>query len=309
MPIMSRSDKKLIVIVGPTAVGKTDLAFDLAKKLSTEVVSADSRQFYRELEIGTAKPEPFMLEKVKHHFVNSLSIAEEYTAGQFERDALALLADVFKKRDVAIMVGGSGLYVQAVCQGMDEMPVIKEGVREKWNANVAENGLSEVRKFVEEHDPEFFQEVDKNNPVRLVRAAEVIESTGKAFSSFRARQSKSERRFSTIKIGLTADRQQLYDRINLRMDQMIANGLFEEAEVFFGNRHLQSLQTLGYQEVFGYLEGKYDKAEAIRLLKRNSRRYAKRQLTWFRKDVEVQWFDRLATAEVYKMLRDNGLNV
>jgi tRNA dimethylallyltransferase len=306
---MSRSDKKLIVIVGPTAVGKTDLAFDLAKKLSTEIVSADSRQFYRELEIGTAKPEPFMLEEVKHHFVNSLSIAEEYTAGQFERDALTVLADVFKKRDVAIMVGGSGLYVQAVCDGMDEMPVIKEGVRERWNADVAENGLSEVRKFVEENDPEFFQEVDKNNPVRLVRAAEVIESTGKAFSSFRARQSKSERRFSTIKIGLTADRQQLYDRINLRMDQMIANGLFEEAEVFFGNRHLQSLQTLGYQEVFGYLEGKYDKAEAIRLLKRNSRRYAKRQLTWFRKDVEVQWFDRLATAEVYKMLRDNGLNV
>ncbi|MEQ9375803.1 MAG: tRNA (adenosine(37)-N6)-dimethylallyltransferase MiaA [Imperialibacter sp.] len=306
---MSRSDKKLIVIVGPTAVGKTDLAFDLAKKLSTEIVSADSRQFYRELEIGTAKPEPFMLEEVKHHFVNSLSIAEEYTAGQFERDALTVLADVFKKRDVAIMVGGSGLYVQAVCDGMDEMPVIKEGVREKWNANVAENGLSEVRKFVEEHDHEFFQEVDKNNPVRLVRAAEVIESTGKAFSSFRARQSKSERRFSTIKIGLTAERQQLYDRINLRMDQMIANSLFEEATAFFGSRHLQSLQTLGYQEVFGYLEGKYDKAEAIRLLKRNSRRYAKRQLTWFRKDAEVQWFDRLATAEVYKMLRENGLNV
>jgi tRNA dimethylallyltransferase len=299
-------DKKLIVIVGPTAVGKTDLAFNLARQLSTEIISADSRQFYRELEIGTAKPEPFMLQELKHHFINNLSITEECTAGQFEKEALNVLDEIFKSRDVAIMVGGSGLYVQAVCEGMDEMPEIAAGVREKWNASVAANGLSEVSRFVAEHDPDFFAQVDKNNPVRLVRAAEVIESTGMPFSHFRVGRAKIKRPFSTVKIGLTADRSELYSRIDLRMDQMIERGLFQEAERFFDSRHLQSLQTLGYQEVFGYLEGSYDMEEAVRLLKRNSRRYAKRQLTWFRKDADVQWFDRSATGEAYKALRSLG---
>ena len=295
--------KKLIVIVGPTAVGKTDLAFDLAKSLSTEIVSADSRQFYKELEIGTAKPELPMLAAVKHHFVNSLSIEQEYTAGQFEREALSVLADIFASHHVAVMVGGSGLYVQAVCQGMDEMPVIAEGLREKWNATVASGGLADVQQFVREHDPEFYELVDRNNPARLVRAAEVIESTGRPFSSFRAGQTKAERDFTSIKIGLTADREELYDRIDRRMDLMIEAGLFEEAERLFSLRHLQALQTVGYQEIFGYLQGDYDKEEAVRLLKRNSRRYAKRQLTWFRKDADIQWFDRRETGKVYDLLK------
>ncbi len=301
---MTLKGKKLIVIVGPTAVGKTDLAFNLARRLETEIVSADSRQFYRELEIGTAKPEQSMLDQVRHHFINTLSITEETTAGQFEREALGVLAQIFRTKDVAVMVGGSGLYVQAVCEGMDEMPQIAPGIREKWNESVRVSGLEEVSRFVHQHDPEFYKHVDKSNPVRLVRAAEVIESTGRPFSSFRVKQSTAKREFSIVKIGLTADRDELYKRIDYRMDLMIAAGLFEEAKGFFEQRHLQSLQTLGYQEVFGYLEGKYDEAEAVRLLKRNSRRYAKRQLTWFRKDQEVEWFDRSESENVYSYLRN-----
>lgn len=299
--------KKLIVIVGPTAVGKTDLAFDLAKRVSTEIVSADSRQFYKELEIGTAKPGRPMLAAVKHHFVNSLSVEQEYTAGQFEREALSVLANIFESHDVAVMVGGSGLYVQAVCEGMDEMPEIARGLREKWNATVERGGLAEVQQFVREHDPEFYEVVDRNNPARLVRAAEVIESTGRPFSSFRVGQAKVKRDFASIKIGLTADREELYDRIDRRMDLMIESGLFEEADRFFSLRHLQALQTVGYQEIFGYLQGDYDRAEAVRLLKRNSRRYAKRQLTWFRKDADIQWFDRRETGKVYDLLKQAGV--
>lgn len=299
--------KKLIVIVGPTAVGKTDLAFDLAKRVSTEIVSADSRQFYKELEIGTAKPGRPMLAAVKHHFVNSHSVEQEYTAGQFEREALSVLANIFESHDVAVMVGGSGLYVQAVCEGMDEMPEIARGLREKWNATVERGGLAEVQQFVREHDPEFYEVVDRNNPARLVRAAEVIESTGRPFSSFRVGQAKVKRDFASIKIGLTADREELYDRIDRRMDLMIESGLFEEADRFFSLRHLQALQTVGYQEIFGYLQGDYDRAEAVRLLKRNSRRYAKRQLTWFRKDADIQWFDRRETGKVYDLLKQAGV--
>lgn len=300
-------NKKLIVIVGPTAVGKTDLAFDLAKRLSTEVISADSRQFYRELNIGTAKPPQAMLEEVRHHFIDSLSIEQEYTAGQFEREALSVLAYIFESHRAAVMVGGSGLYVQAVCEGMDEMPMIDKGLREKWNAIINGGGLVELQQFVKAHDPDFYDVVDRNNPARLVRAAEVIESTGRPFSSFRLGRIKAKRDFKSIKIGLTAEREELYDRIDRRMDLMIEAGLFDEAERFFSVRHLQALQTVGYQEIFGYLQGDYDKAEAVRLLKRNSRRYAKRQLTWFRKDADIHWFDRRETGKVYDFLKQEGV--
>lgn len=306
---MVSTEKKLIVVVGPTAVGKTDLAADLAVKLRTEVVSADSRQFYRELQIGTAKPGPEILGRVKHHFVDSLPITEEYTAGRFEREALELLDQLFRHHDHVVMAGGSGLYVQAVCEGLDAMPEVTAGVREKWNRRVAEEGLEGLRQFVEENDPEFYRQVDRNNPARLVRAAEVIESTGRPFSAFRVQTGREERPFRTIKIGLTTDRQELYERIDRRMDMMIAAGLFEEAERFFSQRHLQALQTVGYQEIFGFLEGHYDREEAVRLLKRNSRRYAKRQLTWFRKDPDITWFDRKDTAAVYSWLRLKGVAV
>jgi len=300
--------KKLIVIVGPTAVGKTDLGFGLAKKLSTEIISADSRQFYRELEIGTAKPAPAMLHDIKHHFVNSLSVEQEYTAGQFERDALAVLTEIYRRHDVAVMVGGSGLYVQAVCEGLDDMPEIPPTIRERWNTQVEEEGLQKVREFVRANDPDYYQLVDKNNPARLVRAAEVIEWSGQPFSVFRSRKTAAERDFDCIKIGLAADWERLYQRIDQRMDLMIEAGLFEEAERFFHVRSLQALQTVGYQEIFGYLEGKYDRAEAVRLLKRNSRRYAKRQLTWFRKDKEVTWFDQTQQGAVVSWLSRHGVS-
>lgn len=289
---MHKVSKKLVVIVGPTAVGKTDLAFQLSRLFNTEIISADSRQFYRETEIGTAKPEAFMLKAIKHHFVNSLSIEEEYTAGQFERDALLVLHNIFEQHNLAVMVGGSGLYVRAVCEGFDEMPEIGPEVRSRWNKKVQQQGLEVVQQYVEKNDPEYYSIVDKKNPARLIRAAEVIEATGRPFSQYRVGSVAATRPFTAIKIGLTDDRETLYKRIDDRMDAMIAAGLFEEAEQLFPKRHLQALQTVGYQEIFGHLEGNYDKEEAIRLLKRNSRRYAKRQLTWFRKDPAVKWFTR-----------------
>lgn len=304
---MPAKRKQLIVIVGPTAVGKTDIAFGLAKKLSTEIVSADSRQFYTELEIGTAKPDPWMLQEIKHHFINTLTLDAEYTAGQFERDALKVLVQIFDKKDVAIMVGGSGLYVQAVCEGLDAMPEIPPGIREKWNQQVAAEGLLKVREFVEQNDPRYYELVDKNNPARLIRAAEVIEWSGQPFSSFRSRKTAAERDFDCVKIGLTAERDLLYQRIDQRIDLMIEAGLFAEAERYFNVRHLQALQTVGYQEIFGYLEGKYDKAEAVRLLKRNSRHYAKRQLTWFKKDDGITWFDRGNDIAIDNWLNDKGI--
>lgn len=300
---MNESKKKLLVIVGPTAVGKSELAFKAARILGTEIISADSRQFYRETEKGTAKPEPHMLKEVKHHFINSLSIKEEYTAGQFERDALAALTEIFQNRDWAVMAGGSGLYVKAVCSGFDEMPEVKAEVRERWNAKVTQEGLEAVRRFVAENDPEFYRSADVNNPVRLIRAAEVIESSDQPFSAFRNKATRFPRPFSSIKIGLTDDRTVLYERIDRRMEQMIADGLFEEAEMLFPHRALQALQTVGYQEIFGHLEGKYDKQEAVRLLKRNSRRYAKRQLTWFRRDPEIRWFMRAEEEKVLDYIR------
>ncbi len=299
---MHKVNKKLVVIVGPTAVGKTDLAFQIARLYNAQIISADSRQFYRETEIGTAKPETYMLEAVKHHFVNSLSIEEEYTAGQFERDALQVLDTIFSGGDLAVMVGGSGLYVRAVCEGFDEMPEVDAEVRVRWNERVRQEGLEVVQQYVEKNDPEYYSIVDKKNPARLIRAAEVIETTGKPFSQFRAGNAAVHRPFATIKIGLTDDREMLYQRIDDRMDKMIDAGLFAEAEQLSAKRHLQALQTVGYQEIFGYLEGKYDRDEAIRLLKRNSRRYAKRQLTWFRKDPAVKWFGRGETVEIMKYL-------
>lgn len=304
---MPAKKKQLIVIVGPTAVGKTEVAFGLAKKLSTEIISADSRQFYQELEIGTAKPDAWMLQEVKHHFVNSLTLDADYTAGQFERDAIKVLDQIFEKRDVAIMVGGSGLYIQAVCEGLDDMPEIPGGIREKWNQQVAAEGLLKVREFVKANDPGYYEVVDKNNPARLIRAAEVIEWSGQPFSLFRSRKTAAKRDFECVKIGLAAERELLYQRIDRRMDLMIEAGLFEEAERYFNVRRLQALQTVGYQEIFGYLEGKYDKEEAVRLLKRNSRRYAKRQLTWFKKDGGITWLDRGNDIAVDNWLKDKGI--
>lgn len=282
-------NKYLIVISGPTAVGKTELCLKLAKKLNTEIISADSRQFFKEMELGTAKPSEEELLSVKHHFINNLSISEEYDVKKYEKDVLDLLATLFKMNDVVILTGGSGLYIDAVCQGFDEIPDIDPDIRKTIIQEYEENGLEWLQKEVRRLDPEYYGLVDLKNPQRLMRALEVCRGTDRPYSQFRTKK-KQVRPFRIIKIALERDREELYQRIDLRMDQMIEKGLFGEAENLFQFKHLNALQTVGYSEIFGYLDGEYEREEAIRLLKRNSRRYAKRQLTWLKRDPDYHWF-------------------
>lgn len=301
---MVNGAKKLIVVVGPTAVGKTAVAIQLALALKTEILSADSRQIYTELEIGTAKPSASELQLVPHHFINTKSIKEEYDAGQFGRDALHLLNQLFKKTDTVILCGGSGLYVKAVCEGFDDMPVVPPGIREQIIKEYQEKGLSWLQTKVGEVDPDYFAQVDVKNPQRLMRALELNYASGKSLNELRNRK-KTDHPFSIVKIGLELERETLYSRIDQRMDAMIASGLFEEAKKFYPMRILNALQTVGYQEIFGYLDGLYDREEAIRLLKRNSRHYAKRQMTWFKKDKEVNWFMADKVDGIYELIHGN----
>lgn len=279
-----------MILAGPTAVGKTALSIQLAKQFETEIISADSRQFYKETEIGTAKPSMAEMDGVPHHFINSHSIHEDYNVGQFEKEALRLTDRLFQTHDVLVVVGGSGLYVKALCEGIDEMPAIPADIRQELNAEFEVNGIELLQKELEACDPAYYEIVDQHNPQRLIRALELFRATGKNMSFYRAQVKEVNRPFNIIKIGLERPREELYERIDWRMDQMISEGLFEEAEKLYPFKDLNALQTVGYSEIFGYLDGSYDRAEAIRLLKRNSRRYAKRQLTWFKRDSEFNWF-------------------
>jgi tRNA dimethylallyltransferase len=292
-----KRNKYLITVVGPTAVGKTSLCLKIAKKFDTEIISADSRQFYRETNLGTAKPSIQELEEVKHHYIGHKSVFDTYDVKAFERDTLALLEGFYKEKDLAILTGGSGLFIDAICNGMDEIPDVDTELRQKLIGSYQENGIVFLQKELQLYDPVYFSEVDLNNPQRLMRALEVCMGTGKPYSSFR-KKSKIQRPFQVIKIGLKREREELYGRIEQRMDAMIAQGLFEEAASLFEYRHLNALHTVGYTEIFGYLEGKYDKDEAIRLLKRNSRRYAKRQMTWFKRDADMTWFHPEQDSEI-----------
>jgi len=282
--------KKLFVMVGPTAVGKTATAISVAEKLRTEIISADSRQIFKELNIGTAKPSPEELKRITHHFIGNKSIHENYDAGQYGRDALALINKLFEKYDWLVMVGGSGLYIKAALEGFDEMPDVPEGLREKITEEYQAKGLTWLQEEVEQADPDFFSTVDRQNPQRLMRALELIRSSGKTIQSLRVKK-KPELPFEVIKMGLNISREQLYERIDSRMDKMIEIGLFNEAKEFYPYKNLNALQTVGYREIFDHFDGLYDYDEAVRLLKRNSRRYAKRQLTWFTRDPEISWFE------------------
>ncbi len=293
-----------MILAGPTAVGKTSLSIQLAKRFQTEIISADSRQFYKEMEIGTAKPTLEEMEGVSHHFINSHSIHDEYNVGQFEKDTLKLLDELFQKHHVVFVVGGSGLYVKALCEGIDDMPAIPAEIRQKLNTEFEQNGIEYLQKQVIESDPEYFKIVDQQNPQRLIRALELYRATGKNMSYYRAQAKRTQRPFNIIKIGLERSREELYDRINLRMDQMIAEGLFEEAEKLYSFKDLNALQTVGYSEIFGFLDGEYDREEAVRLLKRNSRRYAKRQMTWFKRDSEFVWFSAEDKSKVIDYLEN-----
>jgi len=281
--------KKLIVIIGPTGIGKTDLSIEIAKYFDTEIISSDSRQIYKELKIGTAVPSDEQLSTVKHHFIGNKSIYDYYNASMFEFEVINLLNKFFKERNEVIMTGGSGLYINAVCDGIDDLPTIdtqlREDLREKFNAE----GIESLRKQLQLLDPEYYKVVDLRNPKRLLKAIEVSIMTGKPYSSFLSK-SKKKRDFSIIKIGLMRDRNELYDRINQRVDIMIQDGLIDEAKMYFNDRELNSLNTVGYKELFQHFEGSISLEKAIELIKRNSRHYAKRQISWFKRDSEINWF-------------------
>ncbi|GGC44943.1 tRNA dimethylallyltransferase 1 [Parapedobacter defluvii] len=289
--------KTLVCVVGPTAIGKTAVAIQLAQHLQTVILSADSRQFYREMNIGTAKPTPEELAAVPHYFVNSHRLTDLYSAGDFERDALQLLKELFARHDVVLLVGGSGLFVDAVCRGLDDLPQPLPGVRDQLNRLYADKGLPYLQQRLKEVDPLYYQEVDIYNPQRVIRALEVHESTGQPFSHFR-KQQRSNRPFQIHKLGLNTDRQNLYQRINARVDAMMDAGLLEEVASLLPYRNLPPLQTVGYAELFEYLDGNCALEEAVDRIKQNTRRYAKRQLTWFRKDPLTQWFEPTDVAEM-----------
>ena len=295
----------LVSVVGPTAVGKTALAIEIAKYFNTEIVSADSRQFYREMNIGTAKPDKEELAQVKHHFIDSHSIKSHYSVGVYEKEALVLLDELFQRHDVVVLVGGSGLFFKAIWEGFDEMPAVDLELRASLNRWFEEEGLEPMLKELKEKDPEYFGLVDQQNHQRVIRALEVIRSSGETFTSFRKGKTVSNRNFVNLKFGLNMDREILFDRINKRMDLMIDAGLFEEAEALFPYKDHNALQTVGYTEIFNYLDGKYDREEAMRLLKRNSRRYAKRQLTWFRKDEEIKWYQPNESERIIRLIADS----
>lgn len=289
--------KTLISIVGPTAVGKTALAIQVAQHLGTEIISADSRQFFKEMEIGTAKPSAEELSAAPHHFINSHHITEFFSTGDFEIQVTGLLEDLFRKKDQVVMCGGSGLYVNAVLNGLDELPATDLSIRAGLNERFQSEGLEGIKAELASLDPEYYAQVDQFNTQRLIRGLEFVLSTGKKLSSFQ-QNSKKVRPFSILKIGLNKDRQALYNQINRRVDQMMDLGLLEEVKRLLPYRELNALKTVGYAELFEYLDGNCSLAEAVDRIKQNTRRFAKRQLTWFRRDEEIKWFEPEQTTEI-----------
>lgn len=282
--------KTLVVVVGPTGIGKTALAIEIARAFQTEIISADSRQFFKEMEIGTAKPSTEELAAAPHHFVNSHSIETLFSTGDFEVQAIAVMEQLFKRHDLLVMVGGSGLYIDAVCKGLDDLPEIDLAIREQLNQQLANEGIESIKKQLSEHDPEYYQKVDQANPQRMIRGLEVYLSTGIKLSSHLT-NSKKTRPFNILKIGLNMDRTALYNRINQRVDKMMESGLLEEVKGLQSYRKLNALNTVGYSELFGYLDGESTLKEAVDQIKQNTRRFAKRQLTWFRRDDSTAWFE------------------
>lgn len=282
----------MIIIAGPTAVGKTALSLQLAQQWGTDIISADSRQCFQELNIGVAKPDADELALVKHYFINSHSIQEEVNAAVFEQYALDAAASVFQQHSVAVMVGGTGLYIKAFCEGMDAIPAVPEAVHQQVVSGYQEKGLDWLQQELRECDPAFWAVAEQQNPQRLMRALEVLYATGQSINDFRTGR-KEPRPFNVIKIGLELERELLYRNINTRVDIMMERGLLEEATAFYPFRHLNALQTVGYREFFDYLDGKTTLPKAVELLKQNTRHYAKRQMTWFKRDEGMKWFNPL----------------
>ena len=296
----------LINIVGPTAIGKTSLAIQLANKFNTEIISADSRQFYKEMSIGTAVPSAEELQAAKHHFIQHISIKDNYNVGDFESEAIKKLDELFKNNKIVIMVGGSGLYTKSVLEGLDYFPEVSLEIRQELNVKLEKEGLDSLQQQLHKLDPDYYKIVDLENPHRVIRALEVCISSEKPYSSY-LNQPKKKRNFTAISVGLSAEREIIYDRINRRVDLMIAEGLLDEAKALFPKRELNALNTVGYKELFSYLEGKDSLETAVSEIKKNTRRFAKRQLTWFRKDQEINWFDYKTPVEEIQQFLDSKI--
>ena len=287
--------KSLIVLLGPTAVGKTELSLQLAERLGCPIISADSRQLYRDMVVATAAPTREQLARVPHHFIGTLSLTDYYSAAQYEADALALIEQLFTRHDTLLLTGGSMMYIDAVCNGIDEIPTISEEVRRAVVTRYEEAGLDVLLEELLRLDPVFYERVDRRNPKRVIHAVEICRMTGQPYSSLRT-ETKKERPFDIVKIGLTRPREELYERINSRVDAMMRDGLEAEARKLYPYRHLNALNTVGYKEMFAYFDGTYDLPTAVEKIKRNTRVYARKQMTWFRRDDTIVWFtpdDRL----------------
>ncbi|MBN1143057.1 MAG: tRNA (adenosine(37)-N6)-dimethylallyltransferase MiaA [Bacteroidales bacterium] len=283
------SRKTMVIIAGPTAVGKTGLAIDVAKMLNTEIINADSRQIYREMVIGTAVPNEVQQKQVKHHFINHKSIHENYNASVFESEVLDFLNIFFSGHNEVVMTGGSGMYIDAVCRGIDDIPTVDPEIRNRIRLEYEATGLEGIRLKLKHLDPEYYRKVDLKNPVRIMKAIEIAEMTGRPYSAFLTGTPKT-RAFSTVKIGLDLPRQELHERINRRVDLMMKQGLLEEVRALYPYKHLNPLNTVGYKELFGYLDKRHTLDEAVEMIKGHTRQYARRQLTWFHRDKEMKWF-------------------
>lgn len=281
--------KTLLILLGPTGVGKTDLSIEIAKYYDTEIISCDSRQIYKEMKIGTAVPDQQILATIPHHFIQSHSIHDYYNASKFEIEVLEKLELLFQKKDVVLMTGGSMMYIDALCKGIDDLPEVDEELRKSLMDRMESEGIESLRNELRYHDPVYYSEVDLRNPKRILHALEICLMTGSPYSSFRTNKSK-KRDFNIIKLGLNRDRKVLYNRINQRVDEMFNEGLEQEARILFSYRQLNSLNTVGYRELFEYFDGKMTLEEAKERIKANSRKYARKQLTWFRRDPEITWF-------------------
>jgi len=288
LQISNTKSNTVLVIVGPTAVGKTSLAIQVAKHFGTEIISADSRQCFKELSIGVAKPGEAELQLVHHYFINSHNILEEVNAGSFEQYALSAASAIFEKNKMAVMVGGTGLYIKTFCEGMDAMPKVDDAIREEIATQYKANGIEWLQKELQQKDDEFWQKAEQQNPQRLMRALEILYQTGNSITTYR-QQKKAERLFNIIKVGLELPKEELYANINTRVDAIVKEGLVDEVGSLLPYRSLNALQTVGYKELFAYFDGNCSLTEAIDQIKKNTRHYAKRQMTWFKKDAAIQW--------------------
>ncbi|MBA4322535.1 MAG: tRNA (adenosine(37)-N6)-dimethylallyltransferase MiaA [Odoribacter sp.] len=291
----------LLVLLGPTGVGKTDISIDIANRFSCEIISADSRQFYREMTIGTAVPGEDQLQRINHHFIKFLSVTDYYSASLFERDVLNLLPGLFSRNRMAILVGGSGMYIDAVCSGIDDIPDVDPSIREKYISKYKAEGVESLRASLKLLDPVHYKNVDLRNYKRIIRALEICETTGLPYSAF-LKKGKRDRDFRIIKVGLERTRGELYERINMRVDRMISLGLEDEARSLYEQKNHNALNTVGYKEFFDYFENKISKEKAIELIKRNSRRYSKRQMTWWAKDKDIMWFNADRKQEILEYI-------